>query len=71
MYAQFVDDIARQHIAELHAEAERHRRARQRRPPPRPSLRTRLGWQLVRWGERLAPTPRVASSPRRPATMGT
>ena len=43
-----------------------HRRAprRRRRPPPgaprraehrRPSLRTRLGWLLVRWGQRLAP----------------
>ena len=69
MYAQFVDTIARQHIAELHAEAEHHRLLRQGRLTRHPTLRTRLGWLLVRWGQRLAPTPRVATG-RRPATMG-
>jgi hypothetical protein len=71
MHAQFIDAIARQHIAELHAEAEHRRRLRQGQLAPRPSLRTRLGWLLVRWGQRLAPAPRVATSARRPATMGT
>jgi hypothetical protein len=70
MYTQFVDIVARQHIAELHAEAEHRRLLRHGRLTRRPSLRTRLGRLLLRWGHRLAPTPRVATSRGRPATMG-
>jgi hypothetical protein len=70
MHAQFVDTIARQHIAELHAEAARRRLQQQARPTRRPSLRIRLGWLLQRWGQRLAPSPRVAPRPTRAATMG-
>ena len=71
MYTQFVDTVARQHIAELHAEAEQRRLLHQGRITARPSLRTRLGWLLVRWGQRLAPTPRVVGPRGRPATRGT
>ncbi len=70
MHAQFVQDLARQHIADLHAAADQRRRVDQGQAAPRPSLRTRLGWLLVRWGQRLAPTPRVAAGRPRPATMG-
>jgi hypothetical protein len=70
MHAQFIEDLARQHIADLHAAADQRRRAHHGQAAPRPSLRTRLGWLLVRWGQRLAPTPRVAAGRPRPATMG-
>ncbi len=71
MYNAFVDTIARQHIAELHDAAEHARLVRQGRRARRPTWRARLGWLLMRWGERLAPGPRVATSRRRAATMGT
>jgi hypothetical protein len=71
MHAEMTAILARQHVADLHAEADRrrrqHRRARRRR---RASLRTRLGWTLVRWGHRLAPPPRIVVHRHRPATMG-
>jgi hypothetical protein len=70
MHPEFIEATARQHIAELHAVADRRRRTGHRRLGHRPSLRTRLGWRLVRWGQRLAPAPRVTAHPARPATMG-
>jgi hypothetical protein len=70
MHAEFVETIARQHIAQLHAAADHQRLASRGEPVHQPSLRTRLGWLLVRWGQRLAPTPRVTAHPPRPATMG-
>jgi hypothetical protein len=42
--------------AELQAQAEAHRLATEAKPP-RPELRTRLGWTLVEVGLRLAATP--------------
>jgi hypothetical protein len=71
VHPELIQAIASQHIADLHAAAD-HRRLWRRgagETRRRPSLRTRLGWLLVRWGQRLAPTPRVATG-RRPATMG-
>ena len=70
MHPEFIETIARQHIAELHAAADHRRLANEGDPVHRPSLRTRLGWLLVRWGRRLAPSPRVMSRPARPVTMG-
>ena len=69
MHPEFVAATARQHIADLHAAADRRRRTSHGEPVRRPSLRTHLGWLLVRWGQRLAPPPRAATR-RRPATMG-
>ena len=69
MHHMFLETAVRQHIDELHAAANRHRVTSQGEPVRRPSLRTRLGWLLVRWGQRLAPAPRAATG-RRPATMG-
>ncbi|WP_405840549.1 hypothetical protein [Streptomyces sp. NBC_01518] len=48
--------LAQQHIAELHAQADAHRLAADARPPRR-ELRTRVGWTLVELGLRLASTP--------------
>ncbi|WP_328682992.1 hypothetical protein [Streptomyces sp. NBC_00343] len=48
--------LAQQHIAELHAQADAHRLAAEAQPPRR-ELRTRLGWTLVELGLRLAATP--------------
>jgi len=42
--------------AELQTQAEAHRLATEAKPP-RPELRTRLGWTLVEVGLRLAATP--------------
>ena len=70
MHPVFLETAVRQHIDELHAAANCHRLTSQGEPVRRPSLRTRLGWLLVRWGQRLAPTPRVAAGRPRPATMG-
>ncbi len=71
MHAEFTTTLARQHVAELQATAEAHRRLRPTAPGARrPSLRTRAGWTLVRWGQRLAPPPSVAPPRSRPATMG-
>ena len=50
--------LAQQHIADLHAQAEAHRLATEARAP-RNELRTRLGWTLVELGLRLA-----ASAPK-------
>jgi len=69
-HPDLVIDLARQRGIELRTAAA-HRRAVPR--PRRIGMRERLGRGLVRWGERLAPAPRVAgASPRlrRPATMG-
>jgi hypothetical protein len=63
--------IAREHLAELAAEAERRRRHRHLSNVRRPSVRTRLGWTLTRWGARLAPSPTVPATPSRPARMAT
>ena len=69
-HPDLVIELARQRSLELQAAAA-HRRTVRR--PARIGTRVRLGRSLVRWGERLAPAPRiVAASPqlRRPATMG-
>ncbi|MER7644288.1 MULTISPECIES: hypothetical protein [unclassified Streptomyces] len=47
--------LAQQHIAELHAQADAHRLAVEAKPPR--ELRTRLGWTLVELGLRLASAP--------------
>jgi hypothetical protein len=70
MHPEFIEATARQHIAQLHAAADRRRLTDRGEPVRQPSLRTRLGWRLVGWGQRLAPTPRAATGPR-PATMET
>ena len=73
MHTEIVACLASQHIAELHADAdaERHRRARDHRVGPRPTLRNHIGWLLLRCGNRLAPPQRrVATSRHRSATMG-
>ncbi|MFJ8142063.1 hypothetical protein [Streptomyces sp. NPDC096013] len=54
MYAH--SQLAQQHIAELHAQADAHRLAAEARPPRR-ELRIRLGWTLVELGLRLASAP--------------
>jgi len=69
MHPVFLETAVRQHIDDLHAAAACHRLTSRGEPVRRPSLRTRLGWLLVRWGQRLAPAPRAATG-RRPATMG-
>ncbi|MFF6991677.1 hypothetical protein [Streptomyces sp. NPDC010273] len=48
--------LAQQHIADLHAQADAHRLAAEARPP-RSELRTRVGWTLVELGLRLAAAP--------------
>nr|WSY54546.1 hypothetical protein OG999_33345 [Streptomyces sp. NBC_00886] len=53
--------LAHQHIADLHAQADAHRLATEAKPAR--ELRTRLGWTLVEVGLRLAssaPKPAVA-----------
>ena len=77
MHPEIATALARHHAAELHATAELRRRRRPERGNHtaerrghRPSLRTRTGWLLVRWGHRLAPPPRIASASSRTATMG-
>ena len=69
-HPDLVIELARLRSVELQAAAERRRTVRR---PVRIGMRVRLGRSLLRWGERLAPAPRVvAASPqlRRPATMG-
>jgi hypothetical protein len=63
--------IARQQVAELAADAERRTRQGVAPAGHRPSLRTRFGWTLTRWGTRLAPPPNVPARRPHPATMGT
>jgi hypothetical protein len=75
VHPDIVIELARQHVAD---ELDRARRPvfsgadpGATTPRRRPSLRTRLGWALVRWGHRLAPPPAaVRRAPRRAATMG-
>jgi hypothetical protein len=71
MHSELTAIIARQHVAELTATAERyHHLGSDPGMASRPSLRTRLGWRLVRWGQRLAPPPSMPSRRPHPATMG-
>ncbi|MGW7424814.1 hypothetical protein ACWGJB_33095 [Streptomyces sp. NPDC054813] len=52
--------LAQHRMTERHTQAEAYRLAKEAKPP-RPELRTRLGWTLVEVGLRLAaPTPAVA-----------
>jgi hypothetical protein len=58
MYTQ--TQLARQHSADLRAEADAHRLASEVKPSV--ELRTRLGWTLVEVGLRLAAAPRQAGA---------
>ena len=70
MHPEFTAMIAHQRVAEAtkaaNAANARGRHAIQRH---RPSLRTRIGWTLTRWGTRLAPTPSAAGHQPRPARL--
>ena len=80
MHPDIVIELARQRVAEQIEQAQRPFASTGDRaettPPHGPTLRTRLGWTLVRWGHRLAPPPAasrttdVRRAPRRAATMG-
>jgi hypothetical protein len=68
VHSELTAIIARHQVAELAADAEL--RSRQGQVPSahrRPSLRTRLGWRLTRWGTRLAPPPTVPARRTHPA----
>jgi hypothetical protein len=69
MFSSANESIARQHIADLHAEAEKRRRIRSRptharRRAVRRDVRQALGYRLVVLGWRLLDTsPRLAHRP--------
>ena len=67
MHPELTAIIARNQVADVAANAERRSRHGKLPTLRGPSLRTRLGWTLTRWGTRLAPPPTVPASRRRPA----
>jgi hypothetical protein len=72
MHSELTAIIARHQVAEVAAAAELRSRHGEVPTAHRPSLRTRLGWRLTRWGTKLAPPPTMSatrSRPARPAKM--
>ena len=67
MHTELNAIIARHQVAEIAAEAELRCRHGDVPAAHRPSMRTRLGWTLTRWGARLAPALTASASRARPA----
>jgi hypothetical protein len=69
VHTELTTIIASYEVAEVAAQAERRHRHGAVPTVRRPSMRTRLGWTLTRWGTRLAPPPTVPAGRVRPTRM--